>query len=80
MIVAVGGGLAGPGYTLIPDEAAAAELWRALTDARGAHPMGGEAWEVVRVLAGRPAPGAELTDDYNPLEAGLYHSVSGEWG
>lgn len=28
------------------------------------------------MLAGRPAPGRELTEDYNPLEAGLYHAVS----
>jgi folate-binding protein YgfZ len=31
---------------------------------------------MARVLAGRPAPGAELTEQYNPLEAGLYHAVS----
>lgn len=38
--------------------------------------MGEEEWETARVLAGRPAPGAELTEDHNPLEAGLYHAVS----
>lgn len=32
-----------------------------------------EAW---RVLTGRPIAGRELTDDYNPLEAGLRDSVS----
>ena len=39
-------------------------------------PLGADGWEMARVLAGRPAPGAELTQDFNPLEAGLYHAVS----
>ncbi len=45
-------------------------------NAQGAVPMGEEAFEIARVLDGRPAPGAELTDDHNPLEAGLYHAAS----
>jgi hypothetical protein len=75
VVAAVGGGLPGPGYTLVADEAAAGELWRSLT-ARGAVPMGAAAWEAARVAAGRPAPGAELTEEHNPLEAGLYAAVS----
>lgn len=43
---------------------------------QGALPMGTEAWEEVRVLNGVPAAGVELTDAFNPLEAGLYHVVS----
>jgi folate-binding protein YgfZ len=38
--------------------------------------MGAEAWQQARVLNGLPALGAELTELYNPLEAGLYHAVS----
>lgn len=38
--------------------------------------MGSEDWEAARVLEGRPAPGSELTEQYNPLEAGLYRAVS----
>jgi hypothetical protein len=38
--------------------------------------MGAEDWERARILLGRPAPGAELTADFNPLEAGLYSAVS----
>jgi len=38
--------------------------------------MGESDWERLRVTQGRPAPGAELTQDYNPLEAGLSHAVS----
>jgi folate-binding protein YgfZ len=38
--------------------------------------MGTHAWEEARVLNGVPATGAELTEAYNPLEAGLYHACS----
>jgi folate-binding protein YgfZ len=38
--------------------------------------MGEADWERLRIVQGRPAPGAELTDAYNPLEAGLCHAVS----
>ncbi|KAL3132705.1 hypothetical protein ABBQ32_009213 [Trebouxia sp. C0010 RCD-2024] len=75
VIVAAGGGLSGPGYTLIADELAAGELWRSLT-IKGAVPMGTAAWEAARVLDGRPMAGKELTEQHLPLEAGLYHAVS----
>lgn len=38
--------------------------------------MGEDDWNAARVLDGRPAAGAELTEEFNPLEAGLYHAVS----
>ena len=47
---------------------------------QGAVPMGEEAWEAARIVCGRPAPGSELTQDFNPLEAGLYHAVSVDKG
>jgi folate-binding protein YgfZ len=75
VIAMVGGGLPGPGYTLIVEESAAADLWRVIS-ARGAIPMGSKAWDIARVVAGTPVPAAELTEDYNPLEAGLYSAVS----
>ncbi|EDX85316.1 Glycine cleavage T-protein C-terminal barrel domain [Synechococcus sp. PCC 7335] len=37
-------------------------------------------WESLRIQQGRPTPHKELTDDDNPLEAGLWHSVSFEKG
>ncbi len=43
---------------------------------QGAVPMGEAGWERARVLAGRPAPGVELTEDHTPLEAGLGPAVS----
>ncbi|KAK9827660.1 hypothetical protein WJX81_004517 [Elliptochloris bilobata] len=77
VLAAAGAGLgdAFPGATLVADEAVAAELWARLL-AEGAVPMGEEGWDEARVLAGRPAPGAELTEEHTPLEAGLGGAVS----
>lgn len=73
--IAAGSGLHSPGYTLIFEPALGASLWSALTVA-GATPLGDQVWEQLRILQGRPMPDAELTEDYNPLEAGLWHTVS----
>jgi len=77
--VAVGSGLAMPGYTLIAPAAAAPKLWSKIV-AAGAVPMGDRAWEQLRIQQGRPQPDRELTEDYNPLEAGLWQSISFEKG
>jgi tRNA-modifying protein YgfZ len=73
--IAAGSGLHSPGYTLLFDPALGASLWSALTTA-GATPLGDRVWEQLRILQGRPMPDAELTEDYNPLEAGLWHTIS----
>ncbi|HEY9698039.1 MAG TPA: folate-binding protein [Trichocoleus sp.] len=73
--VAAGSGLAIPGYTLIVEAEQAALLWKALVEA-GATPIGEQAWNQLRILQGRPLPGQELTEDYNPLEAGLWYTIS----
>lgn len=73
--VAVGSGLATPGYTLIVPGGNAATLWSNIVQA-GAVPMGDRVWEQLRIKQGRPAPDQELTDDYNPLEAGLWQTIS----
>jgi tRNA-modifying protein YgfZ len=75
VLVAVGSGLVTEGYTLIADATQAASLWQALTEA-GAVPLGDRPWQQLRILQGRPMPKQELTEDYNPLEAGLWHMVS----
>jgi len=72
-------GLSQPGFTLLADRCHGAGLWQSLRNA-GAVPMGEQAWEQVRILDGRPAPDRELTEDYNPLEAGLWHTVSFDKG
>lgn len=77
--VAVGSGLATQGYTLIAAASEAANLWKTLV-ASGAIAMGDRIWEDLRIQQGRPVPDLELTDDYNPLEAGLWQTISFEKG
>jgi tRNA-modifying protein YgfZ len=77
--IGVGSGLALPGYTLIVPTEAAAGVWSQLTSA-GAIPMGDRAWEQLRIMQGRPTCDRELTDDYNPLEAGLWKAISFDKG
>ena len=73
--VAIGSGLATEGYTLIINADRADALQKSLIDA-GAVPMSDRAWEQLRIEQGRPMPDHELTDDYNPLEAGLWNTIS----
>ncbi len=75
ILVAVGTGLLNPGYTLITPIECGVHLWQWLLT-HGAIPWGEQAWEWLRIQQGRPAVGAELTPDYNPLEAGLWHDIS----
>jgi len=77
--VAVGSGLATPGYTLIAAASDAASLWNELVKA-GAVPMGDRIWEQLRIEQGRPATDFELTDDYNPLEARLLNTITYDKG
>ena len=77
--IAVGSGLATPGYTLIVSKADQAAVWSKLVEA-GAIPLGDRVWESLRIQQGRPLPDRELTEDYNPLEAGLWQTISFEKG
>jgi tRNA-modifying protein YgfZ len=74
-IVAVGSGLALPGYTLILPITEKQQWWDKIL-ADGAVELSDRAWEMLRILQGRPAPDLELTDDYNPLEVGLWQTIS----
>ncbi|GBD10369.1 Aminomethyltransferase [bacterium HR23] len=67
--------LALPQWDLLAPAPHAPRLWSALRQ-RGALPLGESAVEVLRVAAGIPRRGKEITDAYNPLEAGLWESVS----
>jgi folate-binding protein YgfZ len=49
-------------------------------NAVGAVPLSQEAYEVLRVEAGRPGPAHELTDEYTPLEADLDAAISDRKG
>ncbi len=79
LTVAVGSDLAIAGYTLWGPKAQAQSVWQTLLTA-GASPGTAEQWETLRIQQGRPMPGQELTDDDNPLEAGLWQGVSFEKG
>ncbi len=73
--VVVGAGLMGQGYTLlIPAEGV--EAVRGALRQAGAEPMSEALWDELRVAQGRPVADRELTEAYNPLEAGLWSTVS----
>ncbi|WP_353932468.1 folate-binding protein [Okeanomitos corallinicola TIOX110] len=78
-IFAVGSGLTNPGYTLIFPVTEKPKLWQQILN-YGAVELSDRAWETLRILQGRPVPDAELTDDYNPLEVGLWQTVSFDKG
>jgi len=78
-IIAVGSGLASPGYTLIFNTNYKEEIYSKIIEA-GAAEISDNNWEMLRILQGRPEPESELTDDYNPLEVGLWQTVSFDKG
>ncbi|NJM58712.1 MAG: folate-binding protein YgfZ [Synechococcales cyanobacterium RU_4_20] len=87
--IASGSDLALPGYNLFCEAESAAALWQVILDAsldKTVGPvgpvvaMGAIAWEQLRIQQGRPAVGQELTEDYNPLEAGLWQTISFDKG
>ncbi|MBE9010206.1 folate-binding protein YgfZ [Pseudanabaenaceae cyanobacterium LEGE 13415] len=71
--IAVGSGLATEGYTLICDRSI--HLKQKLIDLEVTE-IDEPTWNTLRIEQGRPMPGSELTEDYNPLEAGLWHTIS----
>ncbi|YAI82873.1 MAG: YgfZ/GcvT domain-containing protein [cyanobacterium endosymbiont of Rhopalodia sterrenbergii] len=79
MRIAVGSGLAIPGYTLIIPSNQSQTVWEKLTQL-GVIPIGDRVWEQLRIQQGRPVCDQELTEDYNPLEAGLWRAISFDKG
>lgn len=78
-----GSGLSIAGYTLLAPADDAATLFQTLKEAGAAYglePMGQQAWEQLRVQQGRPAADHEITEDHNPLEAGLWDAISFDKG
>ncbi len=66
--------LIGSAWTIIAPSSAAAGIWSRLAEA--ARPAGSLAYNMLRVEAGRPGGGRELTEQYIPLEVGLWDEVS----
>ncbi len=68
--------LAGDGYVLIAPAAPLNNLKEKILGQNGAKPGSDADYEVLRIEAGIPGPGHELTEDFIPLEANLWDSVS----
>jgi folate-binding protein YgfZ len=62
-------------WALVVPRNAASTVWKAVEEA-GALPAGSLTYNALRIRAGIPAPGRELSTDYIPLEAGLWDEVS----
>ncbi|KAK7369242.1 hypothetical protein VNO80_11278 [Phaseolus coccineus] len=73
--IGVGNFISEGGFSLLMSPTAAPSIWKAIL-AQGAIPMGSNAWNKLRIMRGRPAPGMELTNEFNILEACLWSSVS----
>jgi tRNA-modifying protein YgfZ len=73
--IAIGTELGLPGYRLICDRDRSELVKQSLIDL-GAVTLNEDDWECLRVVRGRPKPDAELTEDYNPLEVGLWQTIS----
>jgi len=76
-------GLSGDGFSITGNADDAAAVWQALSTLvaqAGGQPAGDEPLEAWRLRRGLPASGHELTDEYNPLEAGLWEAVSFDKG
>ncbi len=65
---------AGPGLRTFGPPTAVEDLWQRLV-AAGARPIGAATWEILRVEQGLPLLGRELTQNYNPWEAGLGRAI-----
>lgn len=63
------------GYDLIAQAENVDALWDALAD-MGAAPVGADALRMSCIMNGVSGYGSELTEDYNPLEAGLIRFIS----
>jgi folate-binding protein YgfZ len=71
--------IAGAGYRLSGARADSAGVWQALLDAGtplGLRAASAPTLEILRVEAGIPAAGHELSEQWNPLEAELGHAIS----
>ena len=63
-----------PTYLIITSNTEGAKTWKLFTEF-GAIPVGFQAFEISRVLAGIPALGKEITEKTNPLEIGAIGAI-----
>lgn len=64
-----------PAFDIIVPSDSGDDIWTALINS-GAEPVGTHVLDLVRIENGGRAIGAELSEDYNPLEAGLKRYIS----
>lgn len=69
-VVIRSGEISEPGWDVVGEAATIARLRDDLESA-GVRPVGSGVWEALRLEAGRPAFGADLTAEHIPIEAGL---------
>lgn len=67
--------ISGTHWTLLVAHEQAADVWQAITSS-GAQPAGSLTFNTLRIRAGLPGVGRELSTDYIPLEVGLWDEVS----
>lgn len=70
IVVIRSGQLSVPAFDIVAERDVLDGVWTLVTDA-GAERMGLDAWDTLRVEAGRPAFGRELGPEVIPLEAGI---------
>ena len=64
-----------PTYQLVYSDRHTAELMPAALESAGAVSVSAATAETLRVASGQPAYGSEMSDTYNPLEAGLIGAI-----
>lgn len=72
--IVAGSGLSIPGYRIVMAAENAAIVWKTLSEM--VIVLGDRTYQRLRIEQGRPLPGFELTEDYNPLDAGLWNTIS----
>ncbi|BAQ63331.1 folate-binding protein YgfZ [Geminocystis sp. NIES-3709] len=75
LTITIGCNLKLTGFNLIIPEKNAEKIWQKLT-AKNPILMEIKDYDTLRILQGRPTPNQELTEEYNPLESGLWDAIS----
>lgn len=75
LIITVGCNLKLTGFNLIILQEKASYIWDKLI-ATNANVIDTKDYEKLRILQGKPTPNHELTEEYNPLESGLWDAIS----
>jgi folate-binding protein YgfZ len=79
-LIAKGTSLGFNGYTLLVDKEDKGGGIKTYFDGLNPGELNPTQWEQLRIKQGRPYPEHEITDAYNPLEAGLGHTISFDKG